>query len=328
MTAVVDVPARKGVFSWLFGYLKALAFGMFLGMTAITSLIPLGFLMRHMRSTAMRTAGLPYTTVGWILGERGGGWMARLAGGLAGNIREGTLAAFSLGLAVFPFAVIWTLSWFAGWENSFSKGYEQAFVGPSLGLFGVLLFCWTMIWVPMGLAHQAVENRALALFEWRKVRSAVRHSGWGYLALALTTVFFALPLFAGRGLVVFASGMSADFDTLSPEAAASLAGTIALAKAGYAFAALLILRTWAAKIYAHAVSRALQGPDAYLWQDSPLANGRGGGKRSWALTHWMRSAVLGAIWFLLAAQIYIAQFLNHDWHIWVTHPFWFLPWPG
>lgn len=328
MNAGAESQSKPGLGIWLIGMIKAVAFGTILGMSAATSVLSLGWLTRRMRAQALLTAGLHAEPVGWILGSRGQSFLARLLGGLAANIRAGVLMAFSLGLAAFPFATIWSLSWWAGWENSFSKGYEQAFVGPALGLSGVLLFCLIMVWHPMAMAHQAVENRLLALFEWRCVRSAVRHAGFGYFWLAIVSVLFSLPLFAGRGLVVFASGLIPGFDTISPQGAADLATGLLFLKAGYAFVALMILRGWAAKIYANAVGRALDGPDAELWQDSPLAAGRRGGRRPWKLTHWVRVLLLSIVWFGLVAQIYIGQFLNNDWHIWLTHPVWFLPWPG
>lgn len=326
MSVATDPPQRTGVLRSLVGALRTLVLGTLLCLSAPTSLIALGWLMRRMRHVAHRTAGLPTTRPGWIMSANPGlaGWL----GGLGANIREGIMAAFSLALATAPFTVIWLLSWWAGWENSFSKGYEQAFVGPLLGLGGVVVFCVLMIWLPLALAHQAVENRALALFEWRMVRSAVRHTGWGYLMLATATVIFALPLFAGRGLVTFASGIVPGFDDMTVEQAADLAATINLVLAAYAFTALVILRGWSARIYAHAVARALEGPESALWAASPLAGSKIGGRRSWKLTHWMRTALLSLIWFGLAAQIFVGQFLNHDWHLWLTHPFLLLPWPG
>ncbi len=323
---VTDIaPPRPGLLARTFGAFRSLILGTLLCLTPITALIVLGWLMRRMRFVAARKAGMAAERPGWIMGARGAGKLARLLGGLAANIREGVLAALSLALASAPFTIIWMLSWWAGWENSFSKGYEQAFVGPSLGLAGVAVFCVIMIWLPLAIAHQAVENRALALFEWRKVRSAVRHTGWGYVLHAIVTVVFALPLFAGRGLVTFASGIVPGFDEMSADEIAVLAGNIDLALAAYVFVSLVILRSWSARVYATAVSRALDGVDAPLWQNSPLA-GQGHGKRSWQLTHWLRSTLLAVIWFGLAAQVFVAQFLNHDWHVWMTHPYFLLPW--
>ena len=324
MTAKAHAPVRPNVILRVWGALKSLLIGSILCLTPVTALVVLGWLMRRMRYVAATRAGLAAEPPGWIMGQ--GPPLARLLGGLAANIRQGILAAISLAIASATFSIIWVLSWWAGWENSFSKGYEQAFVGPALGLTGVVVFCIVMIWVPLGLAHQAVENRALALFEWRKVRSAVRHTGWGYVFLAATTVFFALPLFAGRGLITFASDIIPGFDDMTAQQITELANTIDLSLGAYVFVSLVILRTWAARLYATAVARALDGPDAQLWQSAPLAQGQKGGTRSWKLTHWMRSALLVVIWFGLAAQIFVAQFLNHDWHVWLTHPYFLLPW--
>lgn len=326
MSAAADPAPRSGLIRWAFGALKTLVFGTLLCLSAPTSVLALGWLMRRMRYVALRRAGLAATAPGWIFGEGRG--LTRWVSGLAANVRDGVMAAFSLALVTAPFTVVWLLSWWAGWENSFSKGYEQAFVGPLLGLVGVAVFCAVMIWLPMALAHQAVENQALALFEWRRVRSAVRHSGWGYVMLALATVVLALPLFAGRGLVTFASGLVPGFDEMTAEQAVQLANGVNLALAAYAFLASVVLRSWSARLYATSVARALAGPDAALWATSPLANGRAGGTRSWRLTHWMRGLLLALLWFGLAAQIFVGQFLNHDWHLWVTHPFLLLPWPG
>ena len=317
MSAAADAPHRLGLLGWILGALISLVFGTILSLTAVTSLIVLGWLMRRMRFISLVKSGLPAERPGWILGS-GGGLAARFLGGLAANIREGILAAISLAIATAAFAVIWLLSWWAGWENSFSKGYEQAFVGPALGLGGVAVFCVTMIWLPMALAHQAVENRAFSLFELRRVRSAVRHSGWGYLALALATVIAALPVFASRGLVVFASDIVPGFDAMTAEQIASLQSSVALIVAAYVFVSLVVLRGWAAKVYARAVARALAGPEAGIWAASPLAEGRPGGRRPWKLTHWLRLMILAAVWFGLTAQIFVGQFLNHDWHIWLT----------
>ena len=328
MSVAADVPREAG---WIGRVIRAgftFIVGTLLCLTPVTALLVLGWLMRRMRMVALRCAGLAGERPGWILGARDRRGLARWLGGLAANTREGVMAAVALALATAPFSVIWLLSWWAGWENSFSKGYEQAFVGPSLGLFGVAVFCVTMVWLPMALAHQAVENRAFALFEFRAVQSAVRHSGWGYLCLALATVIASLPLFGARSLVVFASDIIPGFDQMTPDQVAGLAGSISLALAAYVFLALLVLRSWAARLYASAVARALEGPDASLWQASPLAEGRTGGRRSWKLTHWARIAVLAVLWFGLAAQVFVGQFMNHDWHLWMTHPLVLLPWAG
>ncbi len=326
MSVATDPPDRRGVVARLVSAPVTFLIGALLCLTAPTSLIALGWLMRRMRYVACRKAGVQAEAPGWLVGPGGGVFW--LVSGLARNVREGVMATISLALATAPFSVIWLLSWWAGWENSFSKGYEQAFVGPLLGLAGVGVFCVAMIWLPLAMVHQAVENRALALFEWRLVRSAVRHTGWGYFLFAVTSVFLALPIFAGRGLVTFASGIAPGFDDLTADEAVRLAGLIDLALAAYVFAVLFVLRGWSARIYATAIARARSGPDAGLWDHSPLATALPSGRRAWKITHWVRLALTAIVWFGLAAQIFVAQFLNHDWHLWLTHPFLLLPWAG
>ncbi|NNE89809.1 MAG: hypothetical protein HKN27_17210 [Silicimonas sp.] len=324
MTMAESVEIRPNALMWLLGSAKTLLFGTLFCMTPVTAVIVLGWLMRRMRWQAgAEIAARP----GWVMGARGSGWLSRLLGGFAANVREGVLAAFSLFLATIPFGAIWLLSWWAGWENSFSKGYEQAWVGPVLGLTGVVVFCVTMIWLPMAIVHQAVVNKALALFEWRRVRSVVRHTRWNYLMFAVVSVILALPLFGQRSLVVFASDLIPGFDNMSLQQVSGIASTVTLLTAGYVFVSLVILRGWSARVYARAVGRALKGPDAPLWQGIALATPAVGG-RSWRLTHWVRAVFLAIIWFGLVTQIFVGQFMNHDWHLWVTHPFTLLPWAG
>jgi len=324
MTVVESIDGRPGVVMRLLATLKTLLLGTLFCTTPVTAVLVLGWLMRRMRWQAGATGA---TRPGWFLGERGSSWLGRLLGGFAANVREGVLATISLFLATMPFSVIWLLSWWAGWENSFSKGYEQAWVGPVLGMTGVVLFCLIMIWLPLALVHQAVENRALALFEWQRVRSVVRHTRWDYLLFAVFSVVLALPLFGQRSLVVFASDLIPGFDSMSVQLTTDIAALISLLTAGYVFVSLVILRGWSARIYVRAVGRALQGPESDLWQSTPIAP-PSIGSRSWKLTHWLRASFLGIIWFGLVSQIFVGQFMNHDWHLWVTHPFTLLPWAG
>ncbi|CAN0589474.1 unnamed protein product, partial [Ectocarpus sp. 12 AP-2014] len=137
----------------------------------------------------------------------------------------------------------------------------------------------------------------------------------------------ALPLFGQRALVVFASDLIPGFDEMSFEEVASIASAITVLTAGYVFVSLVILRGWSARIYARAVGRALAGPDASLWEETVLAVAANG-SRSWKITHLVRAVLLGVIWLGLAVQIFVGQFMNHDWHLWVTHPFTLLPWAG
>ncbi len=287
-----------------------LAVGSFLCLTPVTAILALGWIMRRMRLSVQRCDGAaPYLT-GWVFGPRGAGWATRLFGGLAANIREGLSAALSLALVTLPFSLPWLLAWWAGWDNSFNKGYEQAAAGPVLFVAGIAVFLAVMIHLPMALAHQAATGRWLAVFEWRAVARAVRHSGPGYVVLAFTTVFFALPLFASRGLPVFAEGIVPGFADFTPGQIEALEGASRLAVAVYVFASLWWFRIWAARLYAAARAR---------------AEGRAAPSRLWRL---LRLVLLAAIWLALVVLIVVGQFLNHSWWAWAMHPAFFLPWYG
>jgi len=301
--------------------------GSVLALTAPTSLILLGWLMRQTRDAACKRAGFETHPTGWIMGLSGGGVLQRILGGLAANIREGFLAATSLLLATAPFAAAWLLSWWAGWENSFSKGYEQAFVGPALGISGILIFALTMIYLPMALAHQAVEARAFALFEYRRVKNAVRHSGWAYVWLAAATVFLALPIFGSRMLIVFSEAIYPGIADLPPDQITDLQSAILLARGAYVLVTLTFLRRWIGRIYADAVMRACQGSDSHLWTNSALApTASRNPYRGYFIGRTVRFSLLFALWISFAFMLYFSQFMNHSWLSWVTQPYIFLPW--
>ena len=160
----------------------------------------------------------------------------------------------------------------------------------------------------MALAHQAVEGRWLALFEIRRVRTLVTYSGWRYVFLAAATAILALPLFAARGLPAFIENIVPGFAELPADEVQNIVSMIALAKAGYVFVTLVFLRGWAARIYARA---AIAGKSA---------------KKPWPVFRLFRQLLLLAIWFGLVAQIYVSQFLNHNWWNWLNHPYLVLPW--
>ena len=106
MSVAADIPRESGFILRLLGSLKTLIIGTLLCMTPVTAVLVLGWLMRRMRFVAHRRAGIEADRPGWILGSRGGGWIARLLGGLALNVRTGLGAAFALLLATLPFTAL------------------------------------------------------------------------------------------------------------------------------------------------------------------------------------------------------------------------------
>lgn len=277
--------------------LADLAVGGLLCTTPVTALLALGWITRATAASA-RGASRP----GWVMGPRGAGIAGRLAGGLAANIRAGITALAGLGLWTLPFGLLWLGAWWAGWENSFNKGYEQAAVWPLVFLLGLVVALPALTLLPMAAAHGAAEGRLSAYAEVRTIMRRTRIAGWRGLALALLTLSAALPVFAYIGLPVFVEDIVPGFATLAPAAQAEVAGTARLAAALWSFAALWALRELAMRLYLR------PGPPRLL---------------SWA---WM--GLSAAVWAGLFVLVFLGQFLNYAPERWLTHPFTLLPFPG
>lgn len=294
MTALAAAPSAAGR---LLRRVADLAVGGLLCCTPVTALLALGWISRATAASA-RGAARP----GWLLGARGSGWVGRIGGGLAANIRAGITTLAGLGLWTLPFGLLWLSAWWAGWENSFNKGYEQAAVGPLVFLLGLLVALPALTLLPMAAAHGAAEGRLSAYAEVRTIVRRTRIAGWRGLALAVLALIAALPLFAYIGLPVFVEEWAPGFAALDPAAQAEIAGTARLAAALWSFAALWALREMAMRLYLR------PGPPRLL---------------SWV---WM--VLSAAVWLGLFMLVFLGQFLNYAPERWLTHPFTLLPFPG
>ena len=303
---------------WLARAIKNTIIGTLLCLTPFTAFIVLGWMVHFMRKVAL-TRMEPSAHTGetdrlaWIFGPPRSGLFGRLFGALAGNIRAGIAAAVGLACVTLPFTVLWIGSWWAGWENSFNKGYEQSWVGPTFSLLGTVVGTIVLIHLPMALAHHAVDGRIFAFFELRKIRDLVTRAGIRYVLLSALVVVLALPLLGMRALPVFAEEIVQGIEDFGSERIEVLKGQIALVKASYIFVSLAVIRYLSARLYVFAERRS-------------AAAGGAKRKKPWILFRIFQFVLLAAIWFGLIAQIYIGQFMNHSWWIWVNHPFLVLPW--
>lgn len=336
-TTVPFDAGKTGVMRRLLRTLKNLIIGTFMCVTPPTAVVALGWMLRDMRGASVRRIN-PYVdasagAVNWIRGPREAGLLASWFGGLWRNIRTGVCGFSGLAVAALPFTALWIFSWWAGWENSFNKGYEQAWVGPVVGLTGVAISLVVLPHLPMALAHRAVERRWAALFELRRIRQLIAYAGWRYVFLAVFTVIAALPLTAARGMPVFAEQLAPQLANLPAADLEALSLQIALAKAAYIFVILVILRRWMAIVHSMAVLRVVPAATSALWRGSVVAElvAHNGSATTpayvpWRLGRIVRAVLLVFIWFGLVAQIYISQFLNYSWWLWLSHPFVVLPW--
>ena len=137
MTALTRPTYRPGRLTRLVGFLVNGVIGTVLCTGPVTAVIALGWLTRRQGHFARDRFGAAEEGPGWLFGPREvngrpTGRLARAVGGLAANIRSGLMALSALLAWTLPFTLLWLGAWWAGWENSFNKGYEQAFVGPSV----------------------------------------------------------------------------------------------------------------------------------------------------------------------------------------------------
>jgi hypothetical protein len=205
------------------------------------------------------------------------------------------------GLAVWtlPFTLLWLGAWWAGWENSFNKGYEQAAVGPAVFLAGTLLSLPALTLLPHAVAHAAAEGRMAAYFALQTIARRARASGWSGVLLAVLSVVAAVPMFGFTALPVFVENIVPGFAALPPAEQARIGGQLHLAAAGWSFAALWFLRDRAARM-----------------------GTRDAGNLA---TVWL--VLSGLVWGGLMVIVVLGQFLNHATWRWISHPLWLLPGP-
>lgn len=314
---------------------KNLVLGTLLCLTPLTAIVVLGWLAERARAAALRRGASDPGAVeapAWLLDPAAENLPGRWFGGLAANTARGLGVLAGLVPATLPFGALWALSWWAGWENSFNKGYEQAGAGPALGLLGIAIALPILWYLPMGLAHQAVEQRWRAFYDIGAVRRLIGFAGWPYLALIATGVVLALPLFLLQALPVFIPVFVPDFGDLPPERVQDIAEAIQLGTAAWIFLSLCALRVLAGRLYARAARRWLASGEARaralaLAGDIVLPPpGAVHVRKPGRIATFVRFTVGGALLFGLVAQIYVGQFLNHDWVGWLTHPHILLPW--
>jgi len=327
MTAIPRPAFHKGRLSRLGSLVLNSVIGGVLTTFPVTALVVLGWLTRRMGHTARSRFGAAEELPGWVLGPHETGRIVRALGGLGANIRSGVMTLTALLAWTLPFTALWLGAWWAGWENSFNKGYEQAFVGPSVFFLGTFISMLILPALPVMLAHLATEDRLAAAFDLRRMRSVIAQAGWRIPALAALTLLLSLPFFAARGLMTTAPSFAPQIEDMTPDQIADLKGQIALALAAWAFVSLWLLRDLAARIYAGAAPRAA-GLKPGLWDGTHAADAAGPARPT--------SRILTALWYLIAMalafglsfQSLASQFLDHAYWRWILHPFLTLPWPG
>ena len=347
--------------------LLRLLVGVLFCLTPVTAVIAVGWTMRAMRRVAVQrwhrraqpkesfpdfARAHPETAAlaawpGWVLGVKGRDTgLARAFGGLWANLRTGVLALVNVWLLTLPVGLIWLGSWWAGWNNSYTKGYEQAFVAPAAALAGIALFALVMGYLPLAQARQAMTGRWTAFWNLRDVRALIARARLRLLLLALAYLALSIPVLGVRAFPQIAQGTVPGIEALPVSDLGQMANLFYIGATLFAFPAFVFLHFAAARIFAvaaaSAVSRhtlpspALSRAEWAILERLGL-DGRGEPATSGALAAAASTAgrgILGlataiagwAAWIAFAALVYVAQFLNYQWFAWLSHPLIHLPW--
>ncbi len=133
----------------------------------------------------------------WVLSEHGPtklrGGPRRWFGAFLNNARLGTQAILNTWVLTLPGSLLWSIAWYDGWQNSFNKGYEHAWVGPTTFGIGTMLFIGAMFYVPLAQARQASTGQWRSFYDFKLIWYLVRRRWLASLGLAMLCAGLSLP---------------------------------------------------------------------------------------------------------------------------------------
>lgn len=249
------------------------------------------------------------------------------------NLKVGLQGLFCTYLITGLGCLMMLFSWEFGWLNSFNKGYEQAWIGPTVGLAGIFLFIAAMFYVPMAQVHQAVTGDYRAFFDFRFVWKLIRARLTPYVLLAGLVALLSLPLEILKTAPAFFDGFGNYWSNASDGELFQKLQVYLFACSVVLFLSLLLSHLVAAVVYRSAVLKVLNRgwvdrselhPTLAGWLGRldliPVPNvdrpglvwaARWSGR--WIYHRFLYTALF-VIWFLFIAKVYVGEFLNY-------HPF-------
>ena len=283
---------KGGLGSRLRSFVEAvwrLAFGAFCGLSFLLSFLVVGWAQRAARREVLKTwwrsgralaAGETFEEFAqaddqtaehvrwpnWILTPEVGQGNLRtlrsvtnwLLGSLGQNARLGVQAAFNTAVFVLPGTLLWAVGWYAGWMNSFSKGYENYSVGMSLFGVGSVLFVAAMFYVPLALARQASTGDWRSFYQFGLVRRLIRRRWLANFSFAVLALALTFPVLVLKSVPVFWPQMSEALLNLSAAEQLRRLERYYFVVALYGVPAFVVLRLAAARLYARAIVDGVQ----------------------------------------------------------------------
>ena len=301
--------------------------------TVIGAVVLLGYVYRRMQnhSIAVWTASR-FVGPRWLAAEQPTQGWRRYAGSLANHAATGVSATLSLAVLVLPSAALMAFSWYAGWNNSFYKGYEHAAVGPLLGLTGIGVGLVVMTYLPYAQARHALTGDWRMFFNWRQNLLLIGMRPFANILLPTVYACTGLAVAGARGLLTFVPQMPA-FQSIEQDPAGFLGSWFFWW--GVPFVILFFLtKRIAARLYARALLRALRGGhiahgelhDAERYYIRG-ALGTATARQSRGLANTLVRVLWPLVlWFPMFAVLYAQQFVNYlgVWG-WLNHPLVLVP---
>ncbi len=286
-----------------------------LTLTPVTAVVLLGYLMRRLRFAAAtelagagRHAGTAIPRPTLIFGGE------RRLGGLRENILWGLRAAGTTLAITLPATGLMAVGWYAGWLNSFARGYEQAAFGPLTSFAGIALFVPLGAVLPLLQARHAMTSDWRIYLDWRGNRSLLLGSAGGLVGVALGHLAALLVFTIANAGLTFAPQVPAFAGLAVSEAAAEGFERRWMFAWAIPFTLLLLwARDRAGRVYARALMHAspahLHRAERDLCRTfgiEPVA--ASGTRRLLSTMALITTLALSAAWIALT---YVGQFLNY-----------------
>ncbi|MGV3772879.1 MAG: hypothetical protein ACO1QB_08255 [Verrucomicrobiales bacterium] len=177
---------------------------------------------------------------------------------LKANFILGIQGIFNTLVLTLPGCALMAFAWYAGWLNSFNKGYEHAPVGPFMWISGALLFAAAMFYVPMAQMRQASTGNWRSFYQFKLVWKIIRQSWAPAFALALLYTAVSLPFMVLKIVPGFFPQINPALVEVTPERALEISQQYFFWCGALLFPALLMLRLVAARIYASSMLALVQ----------------------------------------------------------------------
>ncbi|MCL4677403.1 MAG: hypothetical protein KJ017_02285 [Alphaproteobacteria bacterium] len=257
------------------------------------------------------------------------------------NYQNGLMTIFNTWALTLPLGFCWLWMWWAGWNNTFARAYEEEGLAQSVLFLSMLAFCVLMLYLPLAQARQAIQGRWQSFFDIRAIRVVARHIRFRLFLLALSYALIGGIILIGSKAIlanfnqIYAVDIH-DVKTMEQKLFLHFLGMISIFYLG-----LLLVKRMNARVYAIGVIKALQSgalkPEHLTPYERKILIDRLGYKQAapkkrgprWrgALTWPLKKigvvllvlATLG-VWGGLVSTLYFAQFMNHSYPDWLNLP--------